>query len=448
MITRENRIAWLLNHTSLREAELPVIRQLGLEVYTSKRLPEIVSPDFRSQSANYDEDRFSTLPQHALSILNDCRWYEQRISSEASTVLNEYFGTVICSQHPTVLRNVLQHFGGKIVLRAFGFPGTLSYGEYFSRRERRDILEAILKVKERFWFAPFYDSVARFETGVFAERAIVLPIGLPPRVVQSPHIWVGDKKRILFVCPSIQTDQHYHGPQYKAFKTYLGDLPHTIIGHQEIPVPDPDVIGYVSQQALRDYFASLSVLFYPSREARHIQYHPFEAAIYGMPVIYFKDSLLYELAGGGDLLGSCRDYAEAHLKLKRILEGDETFIRDLLESQLQMPNTFLPPHVTAIWKQNFINGIVSSKSPQNDTIKLPTLNWDIVPPSIPLGHSAVSTIKRKFSTLEYEAKWIFKRWLGEIFNQHRLMPRDTGIKMVIRHNQLIKRIAMKLKITA
>lgn len=442
MTTRDNRVAWLLNHTSLREAELPLIRNLGFEVYTSKLLPDTSNRDFRNQSADYEDDRFTTIPPDVRSVLNACRWYEQPISQEAMSLLNAHFGTVICSQHPVLLRNVLQHFKGRILLRAFGFPGQLSYGEYYSRREHRDILEGILKVKERFWFTPFYESAARFEQDVFGERAKVLPIGLPPRVVETGRIWTGDDPRILFVCPSIQTDPYYHGPQYTAFKTNFGDLPHTIVGYQEVPVPDPNVIGYVSQDKLRDLFAQHRVLFYPSREARHIQYHPFEAAVYGMPVIYFKDSLLHELAGGGDLPGSCGPYEESRIKLQRILNGDTAFINEVLDSQRQMADTFLPPYVTRVWQQNFVDGIMTHPLTQNEPIDLPTLNWQVESRSYSPEQSKVKLIRRKMSTAFYEAGWIGNRWLKATLSQKMLIPTDTGIKIVLRHNRLLKRLRL------
>ncbi len=440
MITREQRVAWLLNHTSLREAELPLIRNLGFELYTSKLLPDTSSRDFRNQSADYEDDRLSTLPSDVLAILNTCRWYEQQISHEAAALLNTHFGTVICSQHPVVLRNVLQHYKGRILLRAFGFPGHLSYGEYYSRREQRDILEGILKVKERFWFTPFYESVARFEQDVFGERAKVLPIGLPPHVVETGRIWTGDDPRILFVCPSIQTDPYYHGPQYGAFKANFGDLPHTIVGYQEIPVPDTNVIGYVSQDKLRDLFAQHRVLFYPSREARHIQYHPFEAAVYGMPVIYFKGNLLHELAGGGNLPGSCGSYEESRVKLQRILSGDKVFISEVLDSQKRMADRFLPDHVRVVWQQNFVDGIMTNALPQGEPVELPTLSWQVESKSYTPEKSKLGILGRKISTALYEAVWIGSRWLKAAFSQRRLIPYDTGIKVVVRHNQMLKRL--------
>ena len=54
---KDQRIVWLLNHTTLREFEVPLMRRLGLEVYCPKRFPR--NPDNRSASVS---DEFDSMP--------------------------------------------------------------------------------------------------------------------------------------------------------------------------------------------------------------------------------------------------------------------------------------------------------------------------------------------------------------------------------------------------
>lgn len=429
------RVAWLLNHTTLREVELPVLRGLGLEVYTSKLLPEPQTHDFRNQSTDYSDDQYSTLPPAVLEKLNRFSFYEEPLIPEITALLNDHFDIIICSQYPPLLRKIVHHYRGKIILRAFGFPGNLSYGEYYARRENRDILEGILRAPNRFWFAPFYRSVAVNETDIFAERAIVLPIGLPERILRLQGTWNGADPRTLFICPSIQTDPYYHGPQYAAFKANLGTIPHVIVGRQEVPVEDANVVGYVTDERYHGYLQTLRVLFYPGQEPRHIQYHPIEAALTGMPVVYLRGGLLHELAGGGTPAGSAGSYTEAKEQIEHLIAGDTQFIHQIRQAQHTIPSTFMPDHVRGEWERLFIPQILETAP-----IPKPTN-----PPTLASSSGTLSSISiklrrfpvtRKAVNLLGDLWWLSSRYVWAAVKQRRLRPSRTGIGLVFRQSRL------------
>ncbi len=430
------RVAWLLNHTTLREVELPVLRSLGLEVYTSKLLPEPLSHDFRNQSTDYSDDQFSTLPAAVLNKLNHFRFYEEPLTSEIAALLNDYFEVVICSQYPPLLRKIVHHFHGKIVLRAFGFPGNLSYGVYYARRENRDILEGILRAADRFWFAPFYRSVAAYEVDVFAERAIVLPISLPERILRLQGTWIGSDPRILFICPSIRTDPHYHGPQYAAFKANLGAIPHVIVGRQEIPVEDSNVVGYVPNERYHDYLQTMRVLFYPGQEPRHIQYHPIEAAFVGMPIIYLHGGLVHELAGGGTPAGSARSYAEAKEQIEQLMTGDVKFINQVRQAQQTIPSTFMPDYVRSEWEKLFIPNVVDARPTQPPANSLSITVLSAAPSSSHTFNLRHFPVMRKAFNLLSDLWWLSSRYIRGAVKQRRLRPSRTGIGLVFRQSRL------------
>ncbi|MBL8155731.1 MAG: hypothetical protein JNM70_16225 [Anaerolineae bacterium] len=430
------RVAWLLNHTTLRDVELPVLRGLGLEVYTSKLLPEPLTHDFRNQSTDYGDDQHSTLPPAVLERLNRFRFYEEPITSEIAALLNDHFEVIICSQYPPLLRKIIHHYRGKIVLRAFGFLGNLSYGEYYARRENRDVLEGIHRAGDRFWFAPFYRSVAAHESDIFAERAIMLPIGLPERILRLQGTWKGDNPRTLFICPSIRTDPYYHGPQYATFKASLGSIPHVIVGRQEVPVDDPSVVGFVTNERYQGYLQTMRVLFYPGQEPRHIQYHPIEAALIGMPVVYLRGGLVHELAGGGTPVGSAGSYAEAKEQIERIMVGDADFITQVCRSQQTIPRTFMPDYVRGEWERLFIPAVLdmalihtpANSSWPTNSVGTPSSSLTIKLRRFPLTRKALNL----FSDLW----WLSSRYVRAAVKQRRLRPNRTGIGLVFRHSRL------------
>lgn len=431
-----NRVAWLLNHTTLREVELPVLRGLGLEVYTSKLLPEPQTHDFRNQSTDYMDDKYSTLPSAVLEKLNRFRFYEEPLTSEIASLLNDHFQIIVCSQYPPLLRKIVHHYRGKIVLRAFGFPGNLSYGEYYARRENRDILEGILRAADRFWFAPFYHSVATNETDIFAERSIVLPISLPDRILRLQGTWKGDDPRTLFICPSIRTDPYYHGPQYVAFKANLGTIPHVIVGRQEVPVDDANVVGYVPNDRYHDCLQTMRVLFYPGQEPRHIQYHPIEAALTGMPVVYLRGGLVHALAGGGTPAGSAGSYTEAREQIERLIAGDAELIGQIRQAQQIIPSTFMPDYVRGEWERLFIPEVLGATPTQ------PPVNPPALPSPSGRPSSVVSIKLRRFPltrqalNLLSDLWWLSSRYFRAAVKQRRLHPSRTGLGLVFRQSRL------------
>ena len=80
---------WLLNHTSARKFEIPMLKQAGIdEIY----LPKIVPSSFmyRSASVDYSEDKNLSIPEEDLKKLNEFDWYEG-ITPEAIELANKYF---------------------------------------------------------------------------------------------------------------------------------------------------------------------------------------------------------------------------------------------------------------------------------------------------------------------------------------------------------------------
>jgi hypothetical protein len=211
------------------------------------------------------------------------------------------------------------------------------------------VMRIIHSIRHRFWFGQGYDHLHECEDPVFAERALYLPIGVPDSFFADANRWTGQGGRILFVCPFIGSNPYYTSI-YKSFKEHFGDLPHVIVGAQDTPVDDPNVLGFVSDEELKRLYLESAVLYYPSTELRHVHYSPIEAAINGMPVVFFEHSLLSRMSDGATL-GRVSSVAEARTAIERILEGDAPYIEALRADQRQIAYRFSDAFCGTTWER-------------------------------------------------------------------------------------------------
>jgi hypothetical protein len=125
-----------------------------------------------------------------------------------------------------------------------------------------------------------------------------------------------------------------------------------IAGWQDTPVDDPSVIGYLPNEELSQLFETAQVMYYHSREPRHIHYHPLEAIAYGMPVVYLKGGLL-DYFDKGNRAGACETEAEAFDKLNRVLSRDEALIEAIRSGQKTILASFRSEPIREAWRSWF-----------------------------------------------------------------------------------------------
>jgi hypothetical protein len=354
---REGRIAWLINHTTLRDAEVPLMQSLGYEVFTSKVL--VSGDDFRSGTYDFSWDQDLTLPAHVLDYLNRFNFYQTPFNEEMASVLNGNFGTVICAAFPALIQQLARYFHGRIVVRLFGREHPNNYTRYIDLFNDGWLWKRLWQIQQRFWFGVCYETIPLIEAPLLRERSVFLPVALPDRVLRMANCWHGGDKRVFFVCPSIKSAPQYYGVIYERFKAGFGEFPHVIGGSQMLPVDDPHVTGFVSEEQMLRFYRELQVMYYHSREPRHIHYHPLEAVAYGMPVVYMRGGLM-ESFDGGSQAGACESDAEARHKLLRVLQGDRKLIPAIQESQGTILDAFSPDAVRAEWQRAFVNEIMAT----------------------------------------------------------------------------------------
>jgi len=347
---KSKRILWLLNHTTLRDSEIPMLIRLGFEVY----IPKIVPSDEanRSASVSHEYDNSLSIPPGLLKLLNQFDFYTRPWPRSLATKINKYFGITIAAIFPKMVNAVCGAFEGDIFLRAFGLAQTETYANVFRKNYSKKTCERI-KNGDRIWLATNIATVIDNEPSWLQHKSIYLPVGLPANIYQHGDKWRGEQAKILFVCPRINSSSYYN-QIYRNFKRLFGDIPHVIAGAQSEEVwDDPNVTGYVKQEEFVEIFKSCKVMYYHSQEERHLHYHPIEAMIYGMPVIFMSGGVL-EFLAKKQLPGCCDTLEKARIKVQRILSGDKDFINEVTMSQKIILKEFETQHVEDRWHENFI----------------------------------------------------------------------------------------------
>jgi hypothetical protein len=350
MFQKNKRVLWLLNHKTLMPYEVQLLLNLGFEVFVPKVIPR-TGTDFRSGVVDFAYDRSLTIPQRALKRLNNFNFYEESWSTAVVTIVNRYFGTVFTipvfgKQFP----EVLDKFEGQIVFRPFGIDNTRTYKQVLEVLYGFDSLMKIHALGDRFWFGEGYEQLHECEPPLLAKRALFLPIGVPESFFKNANQWNGSIKKILFIC---SISNPYYSAVYRQFKKQFGDLPHVIAGMRDVKVDDSSMLGHVSEEELHQLYRDCAVLYYHSTELRHVHYSPIEAAIMGMPIVFFRNSLLGRLCEASTP-GCVDSLDEARTIVKRVIDGDRELIESLRKGQRHVWHKFSDAYCRPTWEKNLI----------------------------------------------------------------------------------------------
>jgi glycosyltransferase involved in cell wall biosynthesis len=358
---KNKRVLWLLNHTTLRDFEVPLLVDFGFEVFVPKVFP--ADEANRSASVTYEYDTTLTISKDNLEILNSFDFYIKDFTTTIADIINNEFDIAICAFFPLMLKTLMSKFKGNVFLRVFGLAGDTEYENILNEIDSQT-LQKIYKNSNRFFFAQSYPEISLNEHGIFKKNNLTLPLGMPKSFYINQNTWKGDEKKILFICPRITSSPTYYGNIYRNFKRYFGDLEHVIGGAQPTEVDDPVVLGFQPREVLDNLLQNCRVMFYHSREPRHLHYHPLEAIIYGMPLIYMSGGLLESL-GGSDQPGMCYTEEEARNKIEKILSGDSALIETICLSQKKILENFSYNYCKKIWENNFLPVVSEIKSNLN-----------------------------------------------------------------------------------
>lgn len=124
-MSNPKRAMWLMNHSTLRKFEVPLLESLGYEVY----LPKIFPYDEGNLSASLDfsrDDKLS-IPMEDLESLNHHDFYSG-MTPEIGEIASKHFDIAFFGFFPDQLAGLIRHFRNTIIMRPFG----LSAGDCYT----------------------------------------------------------------------------------------------------------------------------------------------------------------------------------------------------------------------------------------------------------------------------------------------------------------------------
>jgi hypothetical protein len=354
---RRPRIAYLCFHVAGRDVELPVFRRLGFEIFTMKVFDTSLH---RSGAVGFEDDSSLTIPKDALDYLNTVNFIDDESWSAAAVhYLNLHFDYVFIIQNHRVILNALRFFKGGIMIRLAGLDAPNSYTNYWN--EQPLVFPLLRQLKDRIWFSIQYPNLPDVEDPLIRERAVYMPLGIPSYFKKYKNTWIGNEPKIVSVIPWIHTP--YYRKKYNYAKAVFQDTRLVVLGGQpQNPVKDPDVTGFLDMEAYVKHFQTARALFYDSQEPRHVHYPPFEAVIVGLPVLFAKSSLLHSL-GRPPMAGAYSSVEELRAKAKRLYDGDQDFVNEVLTSQASLIETFADDFVDAHWREAWSNILTARATP-------------------------------------------------------------------------------------
>lgn len=337
------KILYLLNHKTLTDFEVPILLKGGHEVYMSKNFNSLKPGE---NSINHSTSRYydNFLSTHVttLKTIDNIDFYSSyyELSQMEMDIINSHFDCIfLTSLISEKLLNQLSHsFHGEIYFRFFGLSGETSY---------KDLLSSSFPGTDfsRFKYLFSYQEIIDFELSrkdnfdfFNKENSIFLPLGLSNSFVCNYlETYKPSKSQICFVNSRIDDGPNsYYRNIYLDFLNKFEGLPFIILGKNNSCVEGkPYILNNLNDDEYYKEFQHSLFMYYHSKEERHLHYHPLEASIIGVPVLFYSQSLLKSFLPNSP--GICYSENEMLEKCRLILSRSNK-ANDLINSIITYQN--------------------------------------------------------------------------------------------------------------
>jgi len=370
------KIGYLFHHNALLNGEVELLKEEGHQVY----LPLIITFENNFYPSKEEIMSIRNIGNHDwVSALDRYDVYKEDCQEFLDLLSN--FDLLIISLYNTHIVKSCKNKDLRIFIRIFGREGTLTYK---SISDHFNIFHIVMS-NPNINYLQAYEEIALNEPPEHRHKYVFLPLPIPRNMKKMENNWIGQIKKIFFVCS--RCDNPYYRGILANFKKTFADRPHNIFGKQESNIKDPFIISNLPDDKYYEAMKNYRVMFYHGVEPRHLHYHPLEAIVIGMPVIYMKRGLLYNFAVK-NTIAACDSYEDAKRKVDLILSGDQQFTRRVI-----IENKVILRHFSDMnWKMHknnlFMNGRTMSKNPNPNPKIVPgglAPAAQNVPPKIALG---------------------------------------------------------------
>ena len=342
-----SNILYLLSHKTLTDFEIPILRHSGHHCYIPKTFNSLSAVNSINYATPFECDKQLNISQEDLALLNDTDFFNENtvFSAQHLRIINENFVCIFLTPLTPnrILAQLVEHFSGNIYFRFFGLDGTKTYQAIMKTRYAPTVYKSP-KIKYIFSYKEIMDfEFGRRDNDMFdVSNSCYIPLGLPDVVVDRiRQTYNPVHNNIAFVCS--RTDEgmgSYYGRVYTTFMREFQGFPYTIFGKNNNNISHlPHIQNNLSDKEYYSQISNCKCLFYHGVEERHLHYHPLEAMVIGMPVVFFEQSLLSSYLHNSE--GMCKTYKEARGIIHNILNNDERLIHSILTSQHQVVDQLL-----------------------------------------------------------------------------------------------------------
>lgn len=332
-------ILYMLNHKTLTDFEVPILNRAGYGVF----IPKLYNSLSGAHSINHDTvnfyDNLIHIPPEDLLVLNRVDWFSNKvISQDVMDIVNnnfKYIFLTLLTDAPLIFQ-LNNHFNGKIYYRLFGLDGNKSY---------RDHVKKSSKIQYIFSYPEIFQYENKISGFFKADNSHVVPLGLSnSKILSLNGIYDRKNDKIAFVCSRINPKCKYYYTIYQNFIRDFKDFDYIIFGKNALG--GGSVRNNLPDEEFYSSIAQCACMYYHGIEPRHLHYHPLEAIVMGIPIVFHQESLLSSFLpnspGRSKNIQMCKD------SISRIIKRDQEFIDEILREQrkgypllLQQNNTHI-----------------------------------------------------------------------------------------------------------
>lgn len=345
-------ILYLLNHKILTDFEVPILIKNNMYCFIPKIYKSLDNEQSINYASNYFYDNFSDIYTNDIIHLNQIDWFNKDLIIDKKTIdiINTNFKCIFLTllTSKNMLLQLINNFKGTIYFRFFGLSGDRSYLTIMEH-----VYGDLNTNKIKYIFS--YNEIIEHENKInnhFTNSSFYVPLGLSNSLINKIHNSYNPiNNKIAFVCSRTDETKYYQDIYNKFTKEFI-DFEFIIFGKNNTKIQH---LQYVKNNLDDDnYYAEISkcaCMFYHSKEPRHLHYHPLEAIVIGMPVIFYKESLLSSYLN--DSPGKCNDLNDVKCKIRKIINGDNKFVSEILTEQNKIIHLLTIKHNMNIFDKVF-----------------------------------------------------------------------------------------------
>lgn len=303
-------ILYLLNHKTLTDFECPILIKNNIFPYIPKSFHSLSNINSINYKSIYFYDNFLNIPINIIQQFNTLDWFKNKNTVVNNiNLLNTYFKVIFITllTDKETLKFLIDNFNGNLYFRFFG----LGNKQFYYNVCKQKYGNLFLSNKVKFIFS--YKEIIKYEKSKYKylndNNHLFIPLGLSNNFfVDYYNTYNPIYNKIIFVCSRLDEGiNSYYGKIYQKFISDFKD---------------------------KDFYKEISnhkCMFYHSNEELHLHYHPLEAFIIGVPVVFSSKSLLTTYINESPAIYNSID--EAKNIITKILNNDSILIENILKKQ-------------------------------------------------------------------------------------------------------------------